>query len=107
MSIECGYCERDLRGPHADDCPKIREAMQAFHRFYCNYDDVEWQEVGPHTAFVAGFKAGQKSKRKTRTLSSSSSREDARKIREYKSAVRKLRDYKSAAKHILKILDSL
>ena len=22
MSIECWYCERDLRGPHAEDCPK-------------------------------------------------------------------------------------
>lgn len=23
MSIECGYCERDLRGPHDDDCPRV------------------------------------------------------------------------------------
>jgi len=22
MSIECGFCEHDLRGGHADDCPK-------------------------------------------------------------------------------------
>lgn len=23
MSIECGYCERDLRGEHDLDCPRI------------------------------------------------------------------------------------
>ena len=29
MSVECGYCERDLRGPHAKDCYRThRETMK-------------------------------------------------------------------------------
>lgn len=29
MSIECGICERDLRGGHADDCPRASLAAAA------------------------------------------------------------------------------
>ncbi len=46
MSLECGECERDLRGPHAPDCS------------YCGYcpvcgaamtvEDEEEGEVCPH-----------------------------------------------------------
>jgi len=32
MSVECGYCERDLRGPHDKNCPRVAAASMKLLR---------------------------------------------------------------------------
>lgn len=46
MSLECGECERDLRGPHNKDCSRYRE------EFICERcgeecDDTSYQPLCP------------------------------------------------------------
>lgn len=64
MSLECSDCERDLRGPHADGCPRIADAMSAFYEFHRDHSDDAWEDVTVQDAFVGGFRAA---KRKDKT----------------------------------------
>lgn len=41
MSIECGYCEMDVRRGHTEDCPRYDPAYEA-----CRCDP-EWQPDCP------------------------------------------------------------
>lgn len=45
MSLECGYCERDLRGPHAPGCAYVRSPEQPLQRLTLSVpvDELERQ----------------------------------------------------------------
>ncbi len=62
MSIECGICERDLRGGHADWCPRpelyrLRNALKEIARPSAEKTNSEyergWKDAIDHAANIA------------------------------------------------------